>query len=249
MDETEDAASRGPAPHRDTADHPESSSAWGERAARAIERHDDGAASLPEDRDERQRQLTRMGNAAWAAGLSLLMAGRGEEARAWLVRAAERYRESWADAPADSWGRPIGAMKSRLIAGDREGALEDARWALGAGAAESESPIGLYAAALAYVVRGEHEGAGTLAAALQDRDDFPQAVADSLFALSTSDASAYETAIRELLHDFDGREDFLEDTPVADTVLALQALGARRGLAVLLDSPLLPPPTRGQALA
>ena len=54
---------------------------WAERAARAIERHDDGAARLPEDGDERQRQLTRMGNAAWAAGLSLLMAGRTEEGR------------------------------------------------------------------------------------------------------------------------------------------------------------------------
>ena len=39
---------------------------------------------MPEDGDERQRQLTRMGNAAWAAGLSLLMAGRREEAAAWL---------------------------------------------------------------------------------------------------------------------------------------------------------------------
>ena len=29
-------------------------------------------------------------------------------------RAAERYRESWPDAPPGSWGRPIGAMKSRL---------------------------------------------------------------------------------------------------------------------------------------
>ena len=52
---------------------------WAERAAGAIQRHDDGAARLPEDGDERQRQLTRMGNAAWAAGLSLLMAGRDEE--------------------------------------------------------------------------------------------------------------------------------------------------------------------------
>ncbi len=109
---------------------------------RAIQRHDDGAARLPENEDERQRQLTRMGNAAWAAGLSLLMAGHEEEGRAWLLRAAERYRESWPNAPAGSWGRPIGAMKSRLIAGDAEGALEDARWALEAGAADSESPIG-----------------------------------------------------------------------------------------------------------
>ena len=129
--------------------------AWEERAARAIERHDDGAARLPEDGDERQRQLTRMGNAAWAAGLCLLMLGRRDEAAAWLVRAAERYRESWPLAPPGSWGRPIGAMKSRLIAGDREGAEADARWALEAGAEESESPIGIYAGVLARLVLGE----------------------------------------------------------------------------------------------
>jgi len=249
MGATEDAASRSPAPHRDMADHSESSSTWEERAARAMERHDDGAARLPDDADERQRQLTRMGNAAWAAGLSLLMAGRDEDGRVWLVRAAGRYRESWSNAPAGSWGRPIGAMKSRLIAGDREGALADARWALGAGSAESESPIGRYAAALAHLVRGEDEKAGALAVSLRDRDDLPRAVAGSLVALSSSDASAYETAIRELLDDFGGREDFLEDIPVADTVLALQALGARRGLAVMLDSPLLPPTKRGRASA
>ena len=48
---------------------------WDERARRAQERYEDGASRLPENRDERQRQLTRMGNAAWAAGLSLLMPG------------------------------------------------------------------------------------------------------------------------------------------------------------------------------
>ncbi len=136
---------------------------WAERAARAIERHDDGVARLPEDGDERQRQLTRMGNAAWSAGLSLLMAGREDEGGRWLLRAAERYRESWPLAPPGSWGRPIGAMKSRLIAGDREGALEDAAWALEAGAAESESPIGRYAAVLAHLVRGDDAGATKLA--------------------------------------------------------------------------------------
>jgi hypothetical protein len=213
---------------------------WEERAARAIERHDDGAARLPEDGDERQRQLTRMGNAAWAAGLSLLMAGQGEEAAAWLVRAAERYRESWPLAPPGSWGRPIGAMKSRLIAGDREGANTDARWALEAGAAESESPIGIYAAALARLVLGVDTEAGEAAATLQGHADFPALVADSLVALAGRDGFAYETAIRALLADFEAREEFLEDTPVADTVLALQVLARERGILVDLRSRRLP---------
>lgn len=212
---------------------------WEERAARAIERHEDGAARLPEKPDERQRQLTRIGNAAWAAGLSLLMAGRSEEARGWLVRAAVSYRESWRDAPPGSWGRPIGAMKSRLIAGDVEGSREDARWALEAGAADSESPIGRYAAALAHLVLGEYAEAADLSVALQGREDFPEAVADALSALSTRDARGYEAAIRALLADFEKREDFLEDIPVADTVAVLQLLAAPRGIRVELVSPLL----------
>jgi hypothetical protein len=213
---------------------------WEERAARAVERHDDGAARLPEDGDERQRQLTRMGNAAWAAGLSFLMAGRSEEAAAWLVRAAERYRESWPLAPSGSWGRPIGAMKSRLIALDREGSDADARWALEAGAAESESPIGRYAGVLARLVLGADAEAQEEAATLQGRDDFPAPVADALAALAARDGEAYESAIRALVADFEAREEFLEDTPVADTVLALQLLARERGLAVELRSPLLP---------
>ncbi len=213
---------------------------WEERAERAAARHDDGAARLPETPDERQRQLTRMGNAAWAAGLSLLMAGRREAADEWLVRAAERYLESWPDAPPGSWGRPIGAMKSRLIAGDLDGARADARWALDAGAAASESPIGRYAAALASLVLGRDADAAALAATLRG-DDFPGAVADSVAALAAGDSPGYETAIRALVADFEARDEFLEDTPVADTVLALQVLAQERGLDVELRSPLLPP--------
>ncbi len=213
---------------------------WEGRAARATERYDDGLARLPEGPDERQRQLTRMGNAAWAVGLSLLMLERREEGDAWLLRAADRYRESWPDAPPGSWGRPIGAMKSRLIAGDLEGARKDACWALEAGAAESESPIGRYAAALAHLVRGEDAAAGELALTVQGRDDFPQAVHEALAAISSRDLNGYEVAVRALLADFESRDEFLEDIAVADTVLALQALAASRGLAIELTSPLLP---------
>lgn len=215
---------------------------WDERTTRAAERYEDGASRLSEEPDERQRQLTRMGNAAWAAGLSLLMLARRDEGATWLLRAADRYRESWPDAPPGSWGRPIGAMKSRLIAGDFEGAVENARWALEAGAAESESSIGRYAAALASLVRGEDSEAVRLAATLRDVDSFPQAVADILAAVAAGDANGYDAASRLLLADFEARDEFLEDVPVADTVLVLQILAARRGLVVELDSPLLPGP-------
>jgi hypothetical protein len=213
---------------------------WEERARRAIERHDDGLARLPEGADERQRQLTRAGNAAWAAGLSLLVLGRRDEGARWLLRAADRYRESWPSAPPGSWGRPIGSLKARLIAGDLEGAQADAAWALEAGAAESASPIGLYAAALAQLVLGQDAAAGRLAVGLRDREDFPGPVVDSLTALASGDADGYATAVRALLADFEAREEFLEGVPIADTVLALQALAAWRGTTVTLASPMLP---------
>src|ERR1700739_4832358 len=108
---------------------------WVAQAAAATARYDGGAG-----RDLDQRQLTQLGNAAWAAGMCLLMAGREDEAREWLRQAARRYRESWdAGAPADSWGRPIAAMKAALIAGDDPS--DAAQWALDAGAAEADPPI------------------------------------------------------------------------------------------------------------
>ena len=87
---------------------------------------------------------------------------------------------------------------------------------------------------------GEDEAAGELARALRARDDFPALVAGSLVALVAHDADGYEAEIRSLLADFEGREEYLEDTPVADTVLALQVLAAERRLTVSLSSALLP---------
>ena len=213
---------------------------WDERARRAQERYEDGASRLPEDRDERQRQLTRMGNAAWAAGLSLLMLGRRDEADVWLVRAAETYRESWPDAPPGRWGRPLGAMKSRLIAQDLSGAEEDARWALGAGAADAESPIGRYAAVLAQLVLGDDSQAAVLAPTLVAAESIAPGVSDSLVALAAHDAPAYESAILALVEDFESRTEYLEDVPVADTVLAFQELAGRRRIVLEISSRLLP---------
>jgi len=213
---------------------------WEETAARARERFEDGAARLPDDADQRQRQLARMGNAAWAAGLSLLMLGRPSEADAWLLHAAETYRESWVDAPAESWGRPLGAMKSRLIAGDVAGAAADAQWAIAAGADESESPIGRYAGALASLILEDDTAAAALAEMLESASSIPPAVLASLAALAARDADSYERAIHALVADFESRDEYLEDVPVADTVLAFQALASARGIEVELSSRLVP---------
>jgi hypothetical protein len=215
---------------------------WADHLAREVRRYEDGERRLPsmEDRDERQRQLTRMGNAAGGAGLSLLMLGRRDDAAPWFERAAARYRESYVDAPPGSWGRPIGALKALLLAGDRVGAEEAAAWALDEDAAEASSPIGRYAGSLALLVRGRDDEAALVAATIAGRDDFPADVADALAALASGDEPGYEDAVRSVLHSFETRDAYLEDLPVADTVLVLQELAGSRGLMVALGSRLLP---------
>lgn len=212
---------------------------WNEQRDAAQRRYEDGAARLPDDPDARQRQLTRMGNAAGAAGLCELMLG-GDGAE-WFARAAERYRESWVHAPPGSWGRPIGATKARILAGDWDGAAEEARWTLEVGAAESDSPIGRYAAALAYGVLGDWEEMRVAADWARTHEAFPNEVADALAFIAAEDVVGYVEAVEDVLESFETREEFLEDVRVADTVVVLQALAARRGMAAELESDLLPP--------
>ena len=211
---------------------------WTQLHARAVDRYEDGAARLPDDPDARQRQLTRMGNAACAAGLAELMSG--ADGSAWFARAAERYRQSWVHAPPESWGRPIGAIKARLLAGDWDGAAADARWALDVGAAESASPVSRYAAALAFGVLGDWDAVRVHAGYARTHDTFPSAVADALAFVATEDVVGYVEAVEDVLDSFETREEYLEDIPVADTVLVLQALAGRRGMAAELESALLP---------
>jgi hypothetical protein len=200
---------------------------WRERYERAAARYASG-----ETRELDERQLVQLANAAWAAGLSLHMEGDGEEAAEWLRRSAERYRESWdAGGAPDAWGRPLGALKALLIAGDD--ASELARWTLETclGVRHRDmslSPIGRYAGALALLVLGRDEEAGEVAASLGD--GFPADVADALAALARHDAAEYRAAVASVRRSFEEREAFLEDLPVCDTALALDALAVRRGL-------------------
>jgi hypothetical protein len=203
---------------------------WRERYERAAARYAAG-----ETRELDERQLVQLANAAWAAGLSLLMAGDGWGAWRWLRLAASRYRESWdAGSATKAWGRPIGALKALLIAGDagREHGLPDdslllaARWTLDVGAAEAESPIGRYAAVIALLVLDRDDEAAALVPTLGD--DFPHDVTDALAALAAHDADRYRAAVASVRRSFETRDDFLEDLPVPDTALALDALAAGR---------------------
>jgi hypothetical protein len=215
---------------------------WEVHAEREEGRYADGIARLPREPDPRQRQLVRVAMAAGGAGLARLMQGRQGEARGWFARSAERFRESYADAPPGSWGRLIGAVKARLLAGDGEGASTDARWALQQGPESSDSPIGRYAAVLALLALGEDQPAGELAAKLrrEPADAFPRPVADALAALASTDGEAYADAAGRVLVSFEERDAYLEDVPVADTVLVLEALATARGIPARPRSRLLP---------
>jgi hypothetical protein len=217
-------------------------SEWEAHVQRQEERYRDGESRLPDngDPDARQRQLTRMGNAAAGAALAQLMGGNTEAAREWFAKAVERYRESYEYAPPGSWGRPIGILKAHILAGTWDGAEGDAEWTLEQGAAESDSPIGRYAACLALLVLDRDEQARVVATGLRRREDFPSAVGDALAMIAADDPVGYLEAVEAVLESFESRDEYLEDLPVADTVLVLQALAERRGMEAELSSPLLP---------
>lgn len=185
--------------------------------------------------EEDERSFVRRGNAAYAAGLALLMAGDSDAAGEWLRRAAARWRESWdAGAATDAWGRPIGALKASVLARDEPAVEELARWTLELGAATAASPIGRYAATLALLALGRWPEARHVAESLRERDDFPRDVADALASISAHDVVQYVQSVESVVTSFETRTEYLEDLPVADTALVLAELARRRGI----DEPL-----------
>lgn len=213
---------------------------WEAKLARAIDEHAARTARGPAEGERPDLHLTAIGSASWAAGLAALMAGLPDVAVGWLRRAADEYVESWTAAPPGSWGRPIAALRCRLLAADTTGARLDAERTLAAGALEAGGPIAGYAAALALMALGRDDLAGPVVEGLRERSDFPADVADALAALVLGDAAGYAAAIGSVVRSFEERDAYLEDVAVADTALVLQALARARGLAVAISSPLLP---------
>jgi hypothetical protein len=205
---------------------------WIPVAAEKKSRYEEHCGELDE------RSLVRKGNAAYAAGLALLMAG-DTEAAEWFRRAAARWRESWAGG--ESWGRPLGALKASLLAHDESALQELAPWTLGLGTATEESPIARYAAAVALLLLDRAPEARHVAESLRERDDFPRDVAEALASLAARDVAGYAEAVESVAASFETRDDFLEGVAVADTALALQELARRRGIEHQLPaSPVLP---------
>ena len=203
---------------------------WSGKRAWAAAEHVARSARPPADGEREDLRLAGIAGASWAEGLAALMLGERREAEGLLRRAAAEYRTSWAAAPAGSWGRPIAAMRCRLLAGDDAGLELDAAATLDAGSGAAAGPIAAYATALAFLALDRDGEALPVARTLQGRDDFVAPVADALVALASGDGPAYGVESASLLLDFEAREAFLEDTPVADTVLVLDALAAERGI-------------------
>ena len=132
-------------------------------------------------------------------------------------------------------------IKACVLAADWPAAETESRWTLEQGAAEAASPIGSYAATLALLVLGRDDEARVLADGLRTHDDFPASVGDALAFIAAEDPLGYIEAVESVLESFETRDEYLEDIPVADTVIVLQTLAARRGMAAQLSSELLPP--------
>ncbi len=158
----------------------------------------------------------------------------------WFRRAAASWRESWdAGDGRDAWGRPVGALKASLLAGDDRAVADHARWTLELGTATASSPIGRYAATLAFLSLGRWAEARHVAESLRGRDDFPHDVGDALACIAAHDVIGYCESVESVVTSFETRDEFLEDAPVADTALVLAILARRRGI----DEPLPRSPT------
>ena len=160
----------------------------------------------------------------------------GEDARAALRRAAERYRASWEAAPPGSYGRLVGYAKASVLAG--ENPLEYVRDQLGP---DDRSPPACWARALAYLADGNDDRAIRAAAGMHKGSDAFGRAADAVTALARRDRDAYRGAIAAIVADFESREEHLTGVPIADTALVLERLAERRLLAAHPRSALLPP--------
>jgi hypothetical protein len=198
--------------------------------------------STPAEPDERDDfRLAGIAGASWASGLAAAMLGDRDGAASLMRRAADEYATSWRAAPPGSWGRPIAMIRCRVMAGDDDGARADAAAALEEGVLDAAGPIGGYCAALATLVLGRDDEAASVAERIAAEGLQPAAVAHGLAAIARGDDAAFAQARAEVLRSFEERDAFLEDVPVADTVLVLDALARTRGLSTPpLSSALLP---------
>lgn len=168
-----------------------------------------------------------------------LLAGDHDGARAAFADAAELYRESWEVAPPSAYGRLVGMLKSAVLAG--AGAVSEARYVQAALAeADAESVTASYARALAALILGDDRDAALWAGRMGAGGDAFARTGEAIGALAVGDSGRFADALRAIVRDFEARTEHLTGVAIADTALMLSQLAARRGMAVAMQSPVLP---------
>jgi len=174
----------------------------------------------------------------------LLLAGEGGAARMALIETAVLYRRSWEASPPRAYGRLLGMLKAAVLAGEATAPAAYARKAIGS---QGDSPTSWYVLGLAALIADDDalaivaaRGMREAAAGLSSGSEAFLRTAEALAALAYRNADRYAAALREILDDFESRDEHLTGVAIADTVLMLERLGADRGLAAGPESPLLP---------
>jgi hypothetical protein len=171
-------------------------------------------------------------------GQRALIAGDVAGAYAAFAQAAELYRQSWEVAPATAYGRLVGMLKSAVLAGGGASEAQYVRRVLID--ADRDSATASYARALAALILSEDQEATEWAGRMSAGSEAFARAAEALAALAAGDRGRYDVALGAIVRDFEERAQHLTGVAIADTALMLQALAARRGMAVALESPVLP---------
>jgi len=167
-----------------------------------------------------------------------LLAGDHDAARSAFAQAALLYRQSWEVAPPTAYGRLVGMLKSSTLAG---GGTSEAEYVLAAlPDPDPQSATASYARALAALIAGLDEDARVWARRMSGGGDAFARTAAAIAALAGHDASGFQGALDEIVRDFEQRAEHLTGVAIADTALMLEVLAARRGVAVAIESPVLP---------
>ena len=167
-----------------------------------------------------------------------LISGDLGAARAAFGQATELYRRSWEAAHQTAYGRLVGLLKAALLAGGGESEAEYVRAALTD--ANPDSATASYARALAALILGEDDEAREWAGSMRAGGEAFARTGEAIAALAVRDQGRYEAALRAIVRDFERRAEHLTGVAIADTALVLEAIAARRGMAVALESPVLP---------
>lgn len=203
-------------------------------------RHPDRMLVVMQDGEHRELMMAAIATEGEAH--AALLVGDHDAARAAYARAVEQYRASWELAPPKSYGRLVGLLKAAVLGGCAEPAAAEVRAALDGDDAAEGSPVASYVLAVAALVRGDDAQARMRADRMLPRGEAFERTAIALRALADRDGEAYAAALAAIEADFAARTDHLTGVPIADTAVMLELLAAERGMAVGLDSPLVPLP-------